>query len=254
MMKTKIKNMSDFHKLMESEYFNARYGEWIFHGLADGQWNLVPAAAKERIGRENGSEFERKMLAEFKRRAARSLEWEPQNEFEWLALGQHHGLPTRLLDWSFNPYIALYFVVFKHPERDGRFIALRAPTKISQDTLSVSPFEYSRDLGKYVGRTVTKRIAAQEACFTVHKYVDRALETKYLRKTRKQWKINEFVLPCNVKQSVRYFLFRMGIHQESLFPDKDGLSGHLDWKYACAKPIRVVEYSEDAEEEDGQDT
>ena len=249
-MVREISNISDFHKLMESEYFCKRYSEWIFHGLADSQWSLVPAAAIERTGRKNGQEFESKMLAEFKRRAARSIEWEPQNDFEWLALGQHHGLPTRLLDWSFNPYVALYFVVFKHPERDGRFIALRAPTKINHHTIqNISPFDYESDLGKYVGRTVTKRIAAQEACFTVHKYVDRALKPRYLSEARKQWEINEFFLPRNVKQTLRYFLFRMGIHQESLFPDEDGLSGHLNWKYTCAKPIvGVTEYTEDAEE------
>ena len=244
--------MSDFHGLVESKYFCERYSEWIFHGLADRNWQLVPAAAKERIGRKDGLTIEKKMLGEFKRRVGRWIEWEPQNDFEWLALGQHHGLPTRLLDWSLNPYIALYFVVYKHDDCDGRFVALRAPTKIPENKLQrISPFEYKKDLGKYVGRPITRRIAAQEACFTVHRCVDSELDKKYLAATRKRWELNEYIIPRNAKQSIRYYLFRMGIHQESLFPGEDGLSSHLYWKYAQANPIGFAEHAEDGEEQAG---
>ena len=103
-------------------------------------------------------------------------------------------------------------------------------------------------MGKYVPRTVTRRITAQEACFTVHKNVDRELDQEYLSEIRHEWKIDEFVVPSKVKEQMRYSLFRIGIHQESLFPDEDGVGGHLDWKYTQANPIGVAEDTDDVEE------
>lgn len=60
-----------------------------------------------------------RMLAEFKRQARPFLEWPLTNDFEWMFLAQHHGLPTRLLDWSTNALVALYFAASNAPVRSG---------------------------------------------------------------------------------------------------------------------------------------
>lgn len=51
------------------------------------------------------------MLEEFKKQAEKYLEIEPKNNFEWLFLAQHYGLPTPLLDWSTDPLVALFFAM-----------------------------------------------------------------------------------------------------------------------------------------------
>jgi hypothetical protein len=52
-----------------------------------------------------------RMLDEFKRKARPFIDFLPQNDFEWLFIMQHHGVPTRLLDWTSNALVALYFAV-----------------------------------------------------------------------------------------------------------------------------------------------
>ena len=238
-MTSPIETFTAFNEFVQSQYFGTRHGAWLFHGLACSSWCLLPAAG--RTDRED-VKFEPKMLAEFKRRAAPHLTHVPTNDFEWLALAQHHGLPTRLLDWSSNPYVALYFAVFKHLDREGLFVALHAPTKMSDRTLNtVSPFVYKRRLGKYYPSTITPRISAQEGCFTIHSDIAEPLTQRYLDDFRPDWRIHCARIPASSKEDILYSLYRIGIHQEALFPGIDGLAAHLNWKYTQARPLTTVQ-------------
>ncbi|MEL6524895.1 MAG: FRG domain-containing protein [Chloroflexota bacterium] len=85
----------------------------FLRGQKDKKWSLVPSLYRT-------SEYkpyswlhrEESLLGEFRRKALPYLSHIPKNDFtdlEWLALAQHHGLPTRLLDWTTNALVALYF-------------------------------------------------------------------------------------------------------------------------------------------------
>jgi hypothetical protein len=83
---------------------------WIFRGVADAHGHkLVP-----KIGRDPDvydSQVEKVIFANFKRRARQYVTTDRMSDWELLALAQHHGLPTRLLDWTTNPLVAAYFAV-----------------------------------------------------------------------------------------------------------------------------------------------
>ena len=104
-----------------SKWVEAHDGiNWIFRGVSDQNYELRPKIGRPETrtkGKGYLLEHEKWLLDEFQRMAPvyLLLGSQPKTSWEWLALAQHHGLPSRLLDWSFNPLVAAYFAV----EREG---------------------------------------------------------------------------------------------------------------------------------------
>src|SRR5262245_55113586 len=92
-------------------------GSWIFRGVTRQEHLLIPGIGRE-ANRRNGftgasrrfdNLEERGLLETFKRQAQPYITYAPQSDIEWLAIAQHHGMVTRLLDWTESLYIAAYF-------------------------------------------------------------------------------------------------------------------------------------------------
>jgi hypothetical protein len=112
------------------ERFRGR--ELIFRGVDDEQqmWPIAvrsfcrsrgkdPGAADERILADFRG-YETGLFADYRREAVLLAERVPADEWQWLALAQHHGLPTRLLDWSRSPVVAPYFAAARGAQSKGR--------------------------------------------------------------------------------------------------------------------------------------
>ncbi|WP_055501261.1 FRG domain-containing protein [Nonomuraea pusilla] len=91
----------------------------VFRGLARSSYSHVSGLA--RLDGEYAS-LESHLIRNFRKYAHRQAPG--PTVWDWLALGQHHGLPTRLLDWSFSPLVALHFATASWPADDAVLLAV----------------------------------------------------------------------------------------------------------------------------------
>ena len=110
---------------------NEKY-EWCFRGQANASWDLTPSLLRCLKDLEvpheqtcwHATDIESKASERFwkaarQRTSPENLPRERSDRVDWWALMQHHGCPTRLLDWTRSPYVALYFAVNQQFNSDG---------------------------------------------------------------------------------------------------------------------------------------
>ena len=120
-----IKNLSEYIHLitaLSSTKVISSFGETvIYRGIADSDYNLLPGLARIR---QQEPDTEALLINEFLTR--RPDAFSGLSEFDMLAKMQHYGLPTRLLDFSLNPLVALYFACESKNTKPGRVLCHNA--------------------------------------------------------------------------------------------------------------------------------
>ena len=234
-----IDSLKTFLDHATNHYFAEPRGRWVFRGHSDAAFKLIPSAGRgtppPSVTREK---YERSLFDMFRREARAFLTTLPADQWEWLSIAQHHGLPTRLLDWTHSVLVALYFAVENGVEVDGQIFALRSAGKASEAELSSSPFELA-DPVKYYPNVVVPRIRAQESLFVACA----ALEAPLDERLRDGWIIECWRVPASRKEQLRYELYRLGVHAASLFPDIDGLARRIRWQHEISSPFAASQFA-----------
>ena len=202
--------------------------EVIFRGQRE-SWPLLPMVARDAgLVRAEGE-----MLEEFKREALPFLDRTEFSKLEWLALAQHCGLPTRMMDWTKNPLAALWFAVREPPENQAPAVVWAYSYQFSERTTDSDsdrndPFKISNVL-VYFPEHVYRTIQAQEGVFTVHPRQEKFEQFEMVKSA--DLLLTKIEIPSEAFWHMRYSLYRLGVHDGSLFPGLGGITGKIKYKY-----------------------
>src|SRR5215208_4267882 len=216
MKEIEINTFAALHEIIEA--YDAR--TVIYRGIKSVKFPLIPKVGRivppKSIRSQTANEKE--ILRLFKERALRFLDFIPDTDWDWLALGQQYGLPTRLLDWTENPLVACFFAVNESSDDDGAIYAYRSQTSIEVEKYP-DPFRYNK-VGKFIPKHITPRITTQGGLFTIHPNPYEPFETDDMDK---------FIIPNSLRPTLKKTLAKYGVDPFSLFPGLDALAAHIEW-------------------------
>jgi hypothetical protein len=234
---------------LQDELFTDSWNEGLGLHRSNFAFRGRPLAAEDlttslaRLG-EDTAAIERPLLRHFRKYAARDAV-PVDSTWNWLALAQHHGLPTRLLDWTYSPYVALHFATARARafEEDGAIWMVDyvrahqlAPRKLREQLeleganvfttemigAVAEDFDDLEALGEFVvfvePPSFDDRIVNQYALFSLASEPSMSLDSGLLRK---------IVIPAELKWEIRDKLDQANITERVLFPGLDGLSRWL---------------------------
>jgi hypothetical protein len=234
---------------------------YVYRGQADNSWNLEPSFTRicRRLGldRPRAIEVEWRALRIFQERAHLYLRrglLPKVGVLDWWTLMQHHRAPTRILDWTHSPLVALYFAVCDNWQADGALWAFqrRALTERTEAKHgSVSQINITIDAEKWFGSNdpqlhmlafdrarQTERMVAQQGTFTVCQDVlaDHATAIEGVVPSTEPAAtagtvsilLQRVIVPRDLKKPFLRRLQVMNITADALFPGVDGLGRSIE--------------------------
>jgi hypothetical protein len=214
--------LSDFEKWVEQ--IRGPVKTVVFRGQRR-SWPLLPSISR---GGEPTLvlDSERKLFSKFKEAAPRCLHLIPETDWDWLVVAQHHGLPTRLLDWTHDPLVALWFALENDAKRSDNEPEVWALKPLSKDVIEdlehSDPFRGTRTKVFGTGFRIP-RVRAQEGCFVLFKHVEKSREgfvplekNRYLCKRLERIHIARWAGP-----EVLAALEKRDYSRDGLYPDID---------------------------------
>lgn len=234
---------------------------YMFRGQSDSSWSLVSSLLRylpKKINSQDAVDIEKGLLREFTSQAHLHINQSiiPRFEsdlIEWWTVMQHHGAPTRLLDWTRSPYVAIYFAVDQRWDQDGAVWLFNSDSVLKHANKT---YNKTYNNGNRRDLKVTEqvkffwdpnatnepmlagalrrsnRIVAQQGSFFVcgqilanhYDVIEKSIKTEEPDASR--W-YRKLIIPSHLKPEILARLEMFNLTASSLFPGIDGLGRSL---------------------------
>ncbi|MBL7724767.1 MAG: FRG domain-containing protein [Chitinophagaceae bacterium] len=277
-----ITSLEDFNKIISeirhrraiTQAYGLPFRQEFCRGQLDVNWLIKPSLTRNLKTPEIVEKAENEILELFKKEIEANkcahrifLHNDPyafQNDWAWLSQAQHYGIPTRLLDWTLKPEVALYFAVdnSKFDDTDGQFLVMYVPinevktesSKFKQyfdthpksisETWFLNPSFYQHD--NHDDTTAEVRRARQHGKFTMQTFEKSLLGLDEQKEFHIPWHenletftIEKYIIPANAKPQLRLDLISDGWHGEFLYANDDPIINSIQVK--CKQLLSDIE-------------
>jgi hypothetical protein len=242
------------------------YRKWIFRGQSNSEWKLEPKfkrvheeikIIKESAGdniHKDRRDYEKKMIEEFISKSHLYLKGNPNllfpeldrtnSNLEWLSIMQHFGAPTRLLDFSFSPFVALFFALIDTNGEKGCYVyAINREIIEKKNKIFFGKSDYYTTIFEnenrhpyiypFEPRMKNERLSRQQGLFlvpsTTFSTVDDIIQN--YNDSENPSPFTKYSLHKEMIYESLKMLKKMNITHESLFPDLTGLCYSLKFLF-----------------------
>lgn len=231
-----INSLTDLISELEIDFGSYGGSVW-YRGQTKESYTLLPSYLRDKNAPEST------LLSAFKQNATMLTNKQPTNSFDWMFMMQHYGIPTRLLDWSESPLVALYFALLKSEDDFDAVIWALKPTELNKLSNIKNKFEEfyipsfeDEEVQAYDMKSVMNarvelnplaviatrnnpRIQAQMGVFTIHSYEKVSIEN-----IGEQSHVIKYIIKKDAKKNMLKQLELLGITEFQLFPELDRIN------------------------------
>lgn len=250
---TRVNSFQEFLNNVDHGQNSTESSLW-FRGTGKSSYTLSPSLHRHTEVTDSASmlEYEKKLLTRFKERSVPYLQHRIDDVWELLFLMQHHGMPTRLLDWTENPFISLFFALSSSTRNhegnyeDDAAVWILSPPRWNQCVFSnisyrgsaMSPTESTvtsyqpnteaqlmhENPVAILGIHNSPRIVAQRGSFSLFGKSLTPMETIYEDGVFEQDTLRKIEIPSEIIGDLLDKLVWMGITDSVVYPDLEGLA------------------------------